>query len=275
VEMIQYGNWQQTQERVVNLGLAPLVPFAAEPDATMLEQVTALPGGDSLALGIQLYSESCVACHGSDGLGTSLAPAINDALVRAKDADELERSLLNGIPGTLMAGWQNVLAVDEAAALLDLIARWDEVPAGTISEPDQPIPVTQESLLLGADVYAQSCARCHGTDGEGTRRAPSLNVKGYLEETSDAAMQQIITLGVPGTAMPAWGDRLTDAEIQAVVGMIRSWQPTAPEVATPARGGGGPWWATQGGSRPGRNFLPSGGVQPAAPGDSPAANGGP
>ena len=43
--------------------------------------------------------------------------------------------------------------------------------------------------------------------------------------------------------MPSWGDRMTDAEIQAIVGFIRQWEPTAPEVATITRpGGGGPPW---------------------------------
>lgn len=31
-----------------------------------------------------------------------------------------------------------------------------------------------------------------------------------------------------------------------IVGFIRSWESTAPEVAQIARGGGGPWWRTQG-----------------------------
>ncbi|HRK90879.1 MAG TPA: cytochrome c, partial [Anaerolineales bacterium] len=49
--------------------------------------------------------------------------------------------------------------------------------------------------------------------------------------------------GVPGTAMPTWGDRMTEAEIQAIVGFIRQWEATAPEVATLTRpGGGGPPW---------------------------------
>ena len=59
------------------------------------------------------------------------------------------------------------------------------------------------------------------------------------------AMQQIITLGVPGTAMPAWGDRMTEADIQAIVGFMRQWETTAPEVAQPLgppSGGGGPPW---------------------------------
>jgi hypothetical protein len=82
-------------------------------------------------------------------------------------------------------------------------------------------------------------------------RAPSLNVKGFLTDTNDAAIQQIITLGVPGTAMPAWGDRMTEAEIRAIVGFIRSWEPTAPDVAEPARGGGSPWWQSGGNQTPG------------------------
>ena len=63
-----------------------------------------------------------------------------------------------------------------------------------------------------------------------------------LTTTSDQALQQIITNGVPGTAIPAWGTRMSDADIQAIVGFIRQWEATAPETATPIRGGGGPAW---------------------------------
>ena len=45
--------------------------------------------------------------------------------------------------------------------------------------------------------------------------------------------------------MPAWGDRMTDAEIQAIVGFLRQWEATAPEVAQPMgppSGVGGPPW---------------------------------
>ena len=45
VTLIQYGDWQSTQDRVVNLGLAPLVPFTTEPDLDMLESVRSLPDG--------------------------------------------------------------------------------------------------------------------------------------------------------------------------------------------------------------------------------------
>jgi len=176
-----------------------------------------------------------------------------------------------------MAGWDQVLSDEQIAAVLTLIQEWDTVPTGAIPEPDVPVPVTAESIALGSELFTANCSRCHGPEGQGTQRAPALNVSGYLAETSDLALEQIITLGVPDTAMPAWGDRMSEAEIQAIVGFIRAWEPTAPEVAEAARTGGpwwqtgssspvgqsvatagrtrggGPWWATEGGAPPGQS----------------------
>ncbi len=253
VQLIQYGDWQATQERVVNLGLAPLVPFTTEPDTAILESLKTLQNGEQLVQGVTLYAENCVACHGPDGAGTTLAPVLNDPAVRQKTSDELQRTIQLGVPGTLMAGWEKSLSVDETLALLALITRWEEIPAGTIPAPDKPIPVTEESLALGSQLYTANCSSCHGPEGQGSQRAPSLNVKSFLADTNDQAIQQIITLGVPGTSMPVWGDRMTDPDIQAIVGFIRSWEPTAPEVATPTRVRG-PRWKTS--SAP---SLPSGG----------------
>ena len=262
VLLAQQGDWQATQDRVVNLGLAPLVPFAAEPDPALLEQVKAQPNGEQLALGVTLFAENCVACHGADGLGTAMAPALNDPLIRQnRTPEELQRTILNGVPATLMAGWANVLDETQVAALAALIEGWESVPAGAIPAPDRPVPVTAESLALGQQLFTQYCSRCHGPEGQGTRRAPALNVQSFLTTRNDAAIQQIVTAGVPGTAMPAWGDRMTDADIQAIVGFVRSWEPTAPEVATPAQAVGGPWWAAlNGGTTQTGGQLPGGGV---------------
>ncbi len=245
VMLIQNGDWQETQDRVVNLGLAPLVPFTTEPDTEILTALQSVEGGEILAQGITLYAQECVACHGADGMGTAIAPPVNDPGVLSQAPESLERTIRSGVPGTLMAAWDGSLSDDEIAALVYLFTHWDEVPTGAIPAPEQPVPVTEESLALGESLFATSCARCHGPEGQGTPRAPALNVKGFLTDTVDGAIQQIITLGVPGTAMPAWGDKMTDAEIQAVVGFIRAWEATAPEVAEPARGGG-PWWKSEG-----------------------------
>ena len=260
VTLLQVGDWLAVQDRVVNLGMAPLVPFTAQADAQALEIIRALPDGDRLAAAVESFAQNCVACHGPDGLGTALAPALNDPALRQKTAEEIERGITNGVPATLMAGWGGVLLEGEVSALVELILRWEEIPLGAVPEPERPVPVTAESLALGESLYAQNCARCHGPEGQGSQRAPALNVQEFLTQTSDPAIQQIITMGVPGTGMPAWADRMTDAQIQAVVGFLRSWEPEAPAVAQPVRIGG-PWWMTSQGAS-----LPSGGASSGAAG---------
>ena len=259
VTLIQFGDWEEARDVGVNMGMAPLIPFSAEPDPSIMEGLVNFEGGEELTKGITVYARECVSCHGADGSGTSLAPALNDPSVREKLPEELQRAILKGIPGTLMAPWENSLEEDEVSALVTLIQKWDQVPSGAVPEPDLPVLVTEESLQLGSELYAANCASCHGFDGQGKPRAPALNVKGFLEETIDSAIKQIITMGIPETSMPAWGDRMTEAEIQAIVGFIRAWEPTAPEVAEPARGGGSPWWqsgGTKGNSGKGRGGPP-------------------
>ncbi|MBP8164335.1 MAG: c-type cytochrome [Anaerolineales bacterium] len=241
VLLIQYGDWNETGDRVVNLGLAPLIPFTTEPDPVLFAEVANLPDGATLQSAVQLFAANCVSCHGADGLGTGIAPALNDLDTREKLTEDLTRTLTYGNTGTLMAGWSNSLTTEEISTLVTLIKRWAEIPAGTIPAPNVPIPTTEESIALGAQLFAANCSSCHGPEGQGTPRAPSINVKGFLTTTNDQAIQQIVTSGVPGTAMPTWGDRMTEAEIQAIVGFIRQWEPTAPEVATLTRPGGPPW----------------------------------
>jgi cbb3-type cytochrome c oxidase subunit III len=277
--LIQYGDWKATAQRVADLGLEPRLPVSTTVDEASLELVRALPEGDQLAQALSRYAADCVACHGTNGEGTALAPALNSETVRAKDPAALAATITNGVPSTLMSGWGNVLTAEEITALATLLKNWDQIPAGAVAPPPAPIAVTAESLALGSALYASSCTTCHGPEGQGTPRAPALNVKSVLTATTDAALQQIITMGVPGTAMPAWGDRLSETEIQALVGFIRAWEPTAPDVATPITGPfwrqsgststgtsggavvGPPWLRRSGATAPGQ-ALPSGGTSP-------------
>ena len=90
-----------------------------------------------------------------------------------------------------------------------------------------------ERIHHGREIYAEQCATCHGTQGEGGV-GTALNNKSLLKNTFDEVIFSVIRSGVPSTQMPAWsvdfGGPLTDEDIRAAVAFIRAWEPTAPEI---------------------------------------------
>jgi mono/diheme cytochrome c family protein len=75
-------------------------------------------------------------------------------------------------------------------------------------------------------LYGHNCAGCHGPGGKGGA-AISLGDPVFLAIADDAAIRRTAAMGVPGTPMPAFaqtaGGMLTDQQIDAIIGGIRSW----------------------------------------------------
>lgn len=245
--LLQQGDWAATARAVDAMGLNPPTVLKVEIPAEALASLGSLPHGQMLAEALPVYAANCTGCHGVQGEGTAIAPALNDPTLRSQRSDEeLTRTITSGVPGTLMASWRQTLTAAEIANLVGLIRYWAEIPPGLIPPPELP-PIASsdaEVIAAGANLYSIACRTCHGPQGQGTRMAPALNVQSFLTQTNDQAIKTIIAQGVPDTRMPAWGGRLTDAELNALVSFIRAWEPNAPAVAQPAPGGGGggpPW----------------------------------
>ena len=236
VTLIQQGNWEYVDARVAELGLTPPEVIEMEVSEEMLASVAALPGGETLSSGLLVYAENCAACHGSNGAGTVIAPALDSADLRATPQEELVDLVNMGVPGTLMAGWEGMLSSGEVGAVLDLIYRWPEIVQSGVEFPEvemMSIPSSPELIAEGQRLFNIACKSCHGVDGYGSRMAPALNNELFLSETPDAAIYQIIAGGVPDTLMPAWGSRLTDYDIQSLVAFLRSMEPSAPAIVPP------------------------------------------
>ena len=89
-----------------------------------------------------------------------------------------------------------------------------------------------ESLASeGESLWGFNCAACHGESGEGGT-APSLNAKEFLQSADDDQIEQLIAVGIPGSAMSAYSQDfagpLTSAQIRAIATYIRSWEEDAP-----------------------------------------------
>jgi mono/diheme cytochrome c family protein len=108
----------------------------------------------------------------------------------------------------------------------------------TLTPP--PLPALQPELVVeGRQVYAQHCARCHGTNLEGQPDwkqplpsgkypAPPHDDSGHTWHHPDALLKQIIVEGGNGTNgqipsdMPAFGAVLNARQTDAVLEFIKS-----------------------------------------------------
>jgi mono/diheme cytochrome c family protein len=125
------------------------------------------------------------------------------------------------------------------ALLLALILANPSARADLAADPDDAAMVT-----LGAEIYAQHCANCHGVDLEGQPDwqralpdgglpAPPHDASGHTWHHSDILLFDITKFGGQALApagfksnMPAFGDQLEDSEIWAVLAFIKSRWPT-------------------------------------------------
>ena len=74
----------------------------------------------------------------------------------------------------------------------------------------------------GAALYAANCAGCHGASGEGAAVFPPLAGNEKLADASYVI--GTVLNGKPGTAMPAFGSRLSDDQLAALISYVRtSW----------------------------------------------------
>ena len=93
-------------------------------------------------------------------------------------------------------------------------------------------------LQRGEQVFKTNCATgyCHGQNGS-AGGAPRLAARGF----DQATINNIVSRGVTGTAMPAFAGTLSRADLTAVVAYVATLNGIAnPSLAAPGRGGAGP-----------------------------------
>lgn len=115
------------------------------------------------------------------------------------------------------------------------------------------VPPGQVSKKAGAEVYRMHCAMCHGAKGDGRGPAyPGLNPKparfddaAAMARIPPAELFRVVAVGVDGTSMTAFDDRLTEGQRWDVVYHLYSFTGHAnAEAAAAVQGedpaGGGP-----------------------------------
>jgi cytochrome c oxidase cbb3-type subunit III len=111
-----------------------------------------------------------------------------------------------------------------AASIFALGLAWPAVPARA-QLPQGPPPAhaphpktTPESIAAGKDLFAGTCANCHGVDGSG---ANGPNIRGVGAMLGPEGVYNTIRGGVIGTGMPSF-TAMDDATVWKIVDFVMS-----------------------------------------------------
>lgn len=205
--------------------------------------------GEAAPAAKHLYMALCQRCHaaGGDGFGPiqpnlsgfPRAFAGNANFFRHAEDDRLLRSVENGIPGTSMPPYGRLLNRQNRDALLDLLFSAFIGTARNDKAELQSLPVRPAASRPAKDIdtlYSRHCLRCHGIAGTGTGpeylqhrpRPRNLTNRPYFAAVDDDRIARSIADGVPGSAMPAFRQKLQNAEIWALVTKVRSFSESRP-----------------------------------------------
>jgi putative heme-binding domain-containing protein len=135
----------------------------------------------------------------------------------------------NGEKNHSTHGWRAMIVL--VAILLALLGFGSAASAqGSHPQKKQSAP-THLGSRNGEKLFATSCAGCHGLDGRGGERAPSIAV-GRVQRLSDDQIFGIIQHGITGTGMPSFHS-LAEPEIKSLVAHLRILQGTKEAMSLP------------------------------------------
>jgi cytochrome c oxidase cbb3-type subunit III len=133
----------------------------------------------------------------------------------------------SGRPPVRRSSWKIALSVLRVALLI-------LAPVALLAADERnPYANDPKAAKAGESEFRINCALCHGLGARGGGRGPDLTRARKKHVHSDAEMFQVISNGIPGTAMPANGTNgqgvgMTDAEIWQIITYIRSVEVKAP-----------------------------------------------
>lgn len=195
--------------------------------------VAAGPGAGQVAggEGVALYLQSCAACHGPGGVGSTDGPPLIG--VGAASADFMLRTgrMPLAAPNAPMVSRDPVFQEEQIRALVDYVAGLGGGPA----IPN--VQVTGGDPARGRELFVASCAACHGP-GAGGDAVGGGFVAPPLLGVDPVVVGEAIRVG-PG-AMPVFGaGQISDEELDAIVAYLDYLRKdAAPGGAT--LGGSGP-----------------------------------
>ena len=200
-------------------------PMMAKLAAAPLQQIETTPEllDFARALGGRAFADNCAPCHGAGGGGAKGYPNLtDDDWLWGGTLEAISQTITHGArsgdddghQGSMPAfGRDGMLKRDDIVTVADYVRSL----SGLSTTPGA-------DLKLGAKIFADNCAVCHGADGKGQRAVGSANLtdKIWLYGSDTNTIIDGIWNG-HGGVMPAWGKKLDPVTIKALTVYVHTF----------------------------------------------------
>ncbi|ANK12971.1 cytochrome-c oxidase, cbb3-type subunit III [Erythrobacter neustonensis] len=171
----------------------------------------------AVAGGAAAFKVNCVQCHGAGAAGSAGYPNLNDDdWIWGGTLSEIEYTLTHGIR------WEGS---DETRTnfMPAFAGMFDKSQTAALTGHVLSLSGKHKSSPAGAQLFADNCAACHGTGGEGSPAmgAPALNDAIWLLGGTEADIARQIEAPRHGV-MPAWKGRLDPVTIKMLAAYVHS-----------------------------------------------------
>ncbi len=210
-------------------------------------QAVGAPG--TAAKGKEIYDKRCTWCHGAEGDGGGAAKDFLNPPPRdftsgnykiksssfedmVPSDDDVYRMIRDGMPGTAMPGWKDLLSEQEMwdlVAYVKTFAQYDKPPAKMV-DYGSPVASSADSIAKGKKLFEDGdrCVECHGKSGKGSlskrlkgdggERTWPRNLTKPWTYRGSAEPKDIYTrvyTGIPGTEMPSFADPKSNKKLSS------------------------------------------------------------
>ena len=219
--------------------------FAGVPEGIRSRANPQAKDRDAAFDGWKLFQQHCAQCHGEKAEGGRVAPALINPVIRSATAGEIFWLVTKGIPDRGMPSWSRLSETQRWDIVSFLMSRnvnnaapadygappilftkpsWQRPVFVHVPVKDRPkrnpLEGDPDAPIAGLKLFQIHCSTCHGSAGEGTRRAPSLG-NPQMQQATPGEIFWIVTNGLVRHGMPAWS-RLPEQQRWQIVSYLRS-----------------------------------------------------
>lgn len=192
--------------------------------------------------GKSIFAQNCASCHGAEAKGL-IGPNLTDnTWINGSKPENIYNTITTGVKAKGMPTWGPVLGAEKVATVAAFVYSLSHDLSGNVTKEalaqSAAAPATTKvaevkalnmadfigkpaHVTKGKDIFAQNCASCHGPEGKGLV-GPNLTDNVWIHGGKPENIQNTVTKGVAGKAMPVWGPILGAEKIADVSAFVYS-----------------------------------------------------